>query len=45
LIIDSHKLKELCLDLSSSNKNMSVEAKHWINISTEASADASSWFE
>jgi len=45
LIIDSHKLKELCLDLSNSNKNMSAEAKHWIHMSTETSAETSTWFE
>lgn len=45
LIIDSHKLFELCLDMTSSEKNMSAEAKHWINMCTEASNDTTLWFE
>jgi hypothetical protein len=38
-IIESNKLYELNFDLASEEKNMDVEAKAWLNITTEAAND------
>lgn len=44
-IIETNKLYELNIDMSSEEKNMDMEAKAWLNISTEAANDTKSWFE
>jgi len=44
-IIESNKLYELNFDMSSEEKSMGVEAKTWLNITTEAANDTSQWFE
>eukprot|EP00352_Strombidinopsis_acuminata_P006385 CAMPEP_0176361758 /NCGR_PEP_ID=MMETSP0126-20121128/17967_1 /TAXON_ID=141414 ORGANISM="Strombidinopsis acuminatum, Strain SPMC142" /NCGR_SAMPLE_ID=MMETSP0126 /ASSEMBLY_ACC=CAM_ASM_000229 /LENGTH=76 /DNA_ID=CAMNT_0017717433 /DNA_START=1553 /DNA_END=1783 /DNA_ORIENTATION=+ len=44
-IIESNKLYELNFDLSNEEKNLDMEAKAWLNISTETANDTGSWFE
>ena len=44
-IIESNKLYELNLDMSSEEKNMDMEAKAWVNMTTDAVNDTSAWFE
>jgi len=44
-LIESNKLYELNFDMSSEEKNMGVEAKAWLNITTEAANDTTQWFE
>lgn len=44
-IIESNKLYELNFDMSSDEKGMGVEAKAWLNITTETANDTSQWFE
>ena len=44
-IIESNKLYELNFDMSSEEKNMDVEAKAWLNITTDAANDTTQWFE
>jgi len=43
-IIESNKLYELNFDMASEEKNMDVEAKAWLNITTEAANDTTQWF-
>jgi len=44
-VIESNKLYELNIDMSSEEKNMDMEAKAWLNITTEAANDTTTWFE
>ncbi len=44
-IIESNKLYELNFDMANEEKNMDVEAKAWLNITTEAANDTTQWFE
>jgi len=44
-IIESNKLYELNIDMSSEEKNLDMEAKAWLNITTEAGNDTTTWFE
>lgn len=44
-IIESNKLYDLNIDMSSEEKNLDMEAKAWLNISTEAANDTTLWFE
>lgn len=44
-IIESNKLYELNFDMATEEKNMDVEAKAWLNITTEAANDTTQWFE
>jgi hypothetical protein len=44
-VIESNRLYDLNIDLSNEEKNMDMEAKAWLNITTEAANDTSSWFE
>eukprot|EP00347_Sterkiella_histriomuscorum_P020903 403336019 len=44
-IIESNKLYELNFDMASEEKNMDVEAKAWLNITTDAANDTTQWFE
>ena len=44
-IIESNKLYELNLDMNNDEKNMDMEAKAWVNMTTDAVNDTSAWFE
>lgn len=44
-IIESNKLYDLNIDMSSEEKNLDVEAKSWLNITTETANDTTLWFE
>lgn len=44
-IIESNKLYDLNFDMSSEEKTMGVEAKAWLNMTTDAANDTSQWFE
>jgi hypothetical protein len=44
-VIESNKLYELNIDMSSEEKNMDMDAKAWLNITTEAANDTTTWFE
>jgi hypothetical protein len=44
-IIESNKLYDLNIDMSSEEKNLDMEAKAWLNMSTEAANDTTLWFE
>lgn len=44
-IIESNKLYELNIDMSNEEKNLDMEAKAWLNITTEAGNDTTTWFE
>jgi hypothetical protein len=44
-IIEANKLYDLNFDMSSEEKSMGVEAKAWLNMTTEAINDTSQWFE
>jgi len=44
-IIESNKLYELNFDMATEEKSMGVEAKAWLNITTEAANDTTQWFE
>ena len=45
LIIESNKLYDLNMDINSEEKNLDVEAKAWLNITTESANDTTLWFE
>lgn len=44
-IIEGNKLYDLNFDMASEEKGMGVEAKAWLNMTTEASNDTTQWFE
>jgi hypothetical protein len=44
-IIESNKLYELNFDMVADEKTMDVEAKAWLNMTTEAANDTTQWFE
>ncbi len=44
-IIESNKLYDLNMDINSEEKNLDVEAKSWLNITTESANDTTLWFE
>jgi hypothetical protein len=44
-IIESNKLYELNIDMTNEEKNLDMEAKAWLNITTEAGNDTTTWFE
>ena len=44
-IIESNKLYDLNMDINSEEKNLDVEAKAWLNITTESANDTTLWFE
>jgi hypothetical protein len=44
-IIESNKLYDLNLDMNNDEKNMDMEAKAWVNMTTDAVNDTSAWFE
>ena len=44
-IIESNKLYELNIDMSNEEKNIDMEAKAWLAITTEAANDTTTWFE
>lgn len=44
-VIESNKLYDLNIDMSSDVKNLDVEAKSWLNITTDTANDTTLWFE
>ena len=44
-LIESNKLYELNFDMSNEQKNMDMDAKAWVNITTETACDTAKWFE
>ena len=44
-IIESNKLYDLNFDMSNEEKSLGVEAKAWLNMTTEAANDTTQWFE
>lgn len=44
-IIESNKLYDLNFDMSSEEKSTGVEAKAWLNMTTDAANDTTQWFE
>ena len=44
-IIESNKLYDLNFDMSSDEKSAGVEAKAWLNMTTDAANDTNQWFE
>ena len=44
-LIESNKLYDINMDQNSEEKNMDMEAKAWLNITTESANDATTWFE
>lgn len=44
-IIESNKLYELNFDMAAEQKSLGVEAKAWINMTTESANDTTQWFE
>ena len=44
-LIESNKLYELNFDLGSEQKNMDMDAKVWLNMTTEIANDTTKWFE
>jgi hypothetical protein len=44
-IIETNKLYELNFDLNSEQKNMDMDAKQWLNLTTDQASDATKWFE
>jgi len=44
-IIESNQLYDLNFDISSDEKSMGMEAKAWLNMTTDAANDTTSWFE
>jgi hypothetical protein len=44
-LIESNKLYELNFDMSQDQKNMDMDAKAWLNITTDTASDTAKWFE
>lgn len=44
-IIEDNKLFDLSMDMSNEEKNTDMEAKAWLNITTETANDTTTWFE
>lgn len=44
-VIEDNKLFDLSMDLGAEEKNMDMEAKAWLNITTDAANDTTTWFE
>jgi hypothetical protein len=44
-LIESNMLYNLNMDQSSEEKNMDMEAKCWLNMTTESANDTTKWFE
>ncbi len=44
-LIESNMLYNLNMDQSSEEKNMDMEAKAWLNMTTESANDTTTWFE
>ena len=44
-LIESNKLYELNFDMSNEQKNMDMDAKTWLNMTTEIANDTTKWFE
>ena len=44
-LIESNKLYELNFDITSDQKTMDMDAKAWLNITTDVANDTTKWFE
>lgn len=44
-LIESNNLYGINMDQNSEEKNMDVEAKAWLNMTTESANDTTNWFE
>ena len=44
-MIEDNKLYDLAVDISSDDKMQDMEAKAWLNITTETFNDTTLWFE
>ena len=44
-LIESNKLYELNFDMANEQKNMDMDAKVWLNMTTEIANDTTKWFE
>jgi len=44
-LIESNKLYELNFDITNDQKNMDMDAKAWLNITTDVANDTTKWFE
>ena len=44
-LIESNKLYELNFDIANDQKNMDMDAKAWLNITTDVANDTTKWFE
>ena len=44
-IIESNKLMDMNIELGSDEKNIDMEAKQWLNMTTEVANDTCAWFE
>lgn len=44
-LIESNKLYEMNFDISSEQKNMDMDAKAWLNMTTDVANDTTRWFE
>ena len=44
-LIESNKIFEINFDMTNEQKNMDMDAKAWLNITTEVANDTSKWFE
>jgi hypothetical protein len=44
-LIETNKLYELNFDMSNEQKNMDMDAKAWLNITTDSASDTTKWFE
>lgn len=44
-LIESNKLYEMNFDISSDQKNMDMDAKAWLNMTTDVANDTTRWFE
>lgn len=44
-LIESNKIFEINFDMTSEQKSMDMDAKAWLNITSDAANDTSKWFE
>jgi hypothetical protein len=44
-LIESNKLYDLNFEVSSDQKNMDMDAKQWLNLTTDQASDPTKWFE
>ena len=44
-VIEDNKLYDLAVDINLDDKSQDIEAKAWLNITTEGCNDTTQWFE